>query len=957
MDAQESRGKFGTLILQHHGWRDQNLQVEERSCILATRVLKRDVDYVDGQLATGGYDLDRFATGDLTNVLAWPGLNDTGGRYIAGFSWAWAAVVTDRRPSTNQQTPPPKSTPAPDAGAQQADPEPPLADKSSGQASSYPPRQTDPTDDSAGGRKDTSQDEPADFYVLPIRNDKFEEDIRYEPIRVAVMADEKGQELVSKYPPGTRGIVLAGSEENEQFPIFVPSENRLFAVNYGGNPFTGTLVADLGIDGKIDKGRMARLQSHVRVVVGPYTPEPDVERSWKAANYGQDANVLAWNLGGHAGSGYDQLTGRNDSFAGWVWMDGPSAFEGGGPHLVREEAHGPWTMGCCVKHRLAVDGDGNAIFPMHQALGTLWTYNSRYLVKAKDADNGYYNYDSVGSGAAGVCGPMLFEGAYHKPKRGVYITPVHLRFDTEATHDWFDGERHGIWRWQAESYFEEPDQPEEPPPPPPDDPGDPGEPGQPEYPGKIPPEEPDPDDPGFGFIPPVSIPELVDRARRGLPPRVYPPIGPNGPIGPVIDPDGFPWKGDPDPADGGGPAPGGSGGDIVPKTPPKKTDNTSPGRLRELGWWGSIRPGDDGLLPYQPGERNRFVATGVMTSFPGLLFRPQLFGTGQKDMRHWMTPTPEAVQAFDTEAPVVLRAEAWGAQGGTPGGPYLDTATGRQYTNKPRTARYPGGDGAGGLAFLTPQTDLSLIDEGLVAPTDESPSYILVGPNVRFAAGLPELSGGGVKSGWAWGANDAGDLVFEQFDATGASLQTVTFPPAGGSATMQAIFGQTQDATVGGTATETSIIGSGVGTLTIPADGWQEGMSTRTLLRGHISTIAPTPGAITVKGYLGGATVLTAGAGAITANLNQAYFEVEMVLTCQDLSDPANAVFTGALVFRTIGITGVPVTHYVVGTAQFSGVVDTTVDTALDVTWTWGTSSGGNTLTTKVGKTDTETPA
>jgi hypothetical protein len=795
-------GKLGFLALQHHHWKDKGGDVDWRTCIMATRVVNRDDDDATDttDAGEGGYDLDPRATGDVVNVFAWPGSLDPApaGRALAGFSWAWAAVVAKEKKSTAPDASPNKdpdqrpndldgpieSDPLSQLGIH-ADGTPAPSTKSSSSAS-YPPLQNDLTDDAAaGGPEGQPTDKPASFHLLPVLNDRWEPDTSYDSVEVLAAADQDGNTLVPKYAIGTRGILLAGSDNNAQFPLFFPCDNRLTAPNFAGDPTTGTLVADTTSEAKIDPARTAHLQSMMRVIKGPYAPEPDVMKSWgEADGLTGDNNVLAWNLGGSAafGGGYDQLTGLEDSFAGWVWMTGPAAFEGGGPHLCREEAHGPFAMGCCANHRLAVDGDGNPIFPLHQHLGTLWTFNNRYEISADNIDTGYNGFGATGSGAAGVCGPMIFEGPVKPAVRGPYVNVVHLRFDAGARHDWFDSNRPGAWRWQADSYFTEPDQPDtptpgQPPPPPPWDPTT----GQPPYPGRLPPEDPDPGDPDFGFIPQPDIWDPIRRQKLGLPlEENYPPLGPTGPINtPPRNPP--PDGGDP----GGGDFPfkGEGGGDIVPGGIPR--DTTSPGYLRERGWL-SIAYTDGvppTMTPTQGGERDRFAATGIMTSFPGFLFRPQYFSNGVTDYRHWMEPDPALVKLFDRTAPVVLRMEAYGAQGATPGGPFLTTSTGIEYTTLPRTQRYPGGSGPGGVVYLSADSDMSLIDQDLDPGwVEASPGHVLAGPNVYWGAGLPNLADGGVLLGYRWGADPDGNLSFDRVDGTGELVFSLILPQADGAA-------------------------------------------------------------------------------------------------------------------------------------------------------------------------------
>ena len=51
--------------------------------------------------------------------------------------------------------------------------------------------------------------------------------------------------------------------------------------------------------------------------------------------------------------------------------------------------------------------------------------------------------------------------------------------------------------------------------------------------------------------------------------------------------------------------------------------------------------------------------------------------------------------------------------------------------------------------------------------------YLATGPNARFASGLPELNAGGLKTGYSWGADTDGDLVFRSHDSAGAATERI----------------------------------------------------------------------------------------------------------------------------------------------------------------------------------------
>ena len=150
------------------------------------------------------------------------------------------------------------------------------------------------------------------------------------------------------------------------------------------------------------------------------------------------------------------------------------------------------------------------------------------------------------------------------------------------------------------------------------------------------------------------------------------------------------------------------------------------------------------------------------------------------------------------------------------------------------------------------------------------------------------------------------------------------------------IFTQTADATCANTVTETSILGTGVGTKTLPANFLAAGKQVRLRMRAFFTTTAsPT---LNIKFKIGGTTV--ASTGAITHSSAAGSLLIDIEFVC-----------------RTTGATG---TVYVEGySARFASsgtgygemkntattTVDTTAALALDVTATWSVASASNSVT------------
>jgi len=184
--------------------------------------------------------------------------------------------------------------------------------------------------------------------------------------------------------------------------------------------------------------------------------------------------------------------------------------------------------------------------------------------------------------------------------------------------------------------------------------------------------------------------------------------------------------------------------------------------------------------------------------------------------------------------------------------------------------------------------------------------------------------------------------LHEPKDINSAAVDTVYVSDGAGSGTWKiaptpvVLFQQTADKTVIDTVTETTLLATGVGTMTLPANIVKVGSSFRINMQGRISdTATPT---LEFKIKLGGITVVSTGAITLGAVSDDHWI----------------LIFTG--VVRSVGTTGT-----LMGTGTFLTeqndhfgltvaapiTIDTTVDQVLDVTVTWGTANVSNTITSQ----------
>lgn len=150
------------------------------------------------------------------------------------------------------------------------------------------------------------------------------------------------------------------------------------------------------------------------------------------------------------------------------------------------------------------------------------------------------------------------------------------------------------------------------------------------------------------------------------------------------------------------------------------------------------------------------------------------------------------------------------------------------------------------------------------------------------------------------------------------------------------IFTQTQSVTVANTVTETALTGTGVGTLTLPANFLIAGKTIRITARGiHSATGSPT---IQIKIKLGSTTILDTGANNSGTSTNTE-FALDGIITCRTTG--ASGTLMGQGAYREDDVNAN--LFGMVNTATTT--IDTTVSQAISVTAQWGTASSDNTIT------------
>lgn len=155
------------------------------------------------------------------------------------------------------------------------------------------------------------------------------------------------------------------------------------------------------------------------------------------------------------------------------------------------------------------------------------------------------------------------------------------------------------------------------------------------------------------------------------------------------------------------------------------------------------------------------------------------------------------------------------------------------------------------------------------------------------------------------------------------------------------LFAQTESSTViTNTTTESSLIGNGVGSLTIPANGFAIGDSFHAKLIGHISCNSSATIRIRIKAD----SILLADTGVITlATTTNKHWEINVYFTIRELGTAGTASIASGGIFSFVKNAG----NAFEG-SNFLSINDTTFDTTisntLEITAEWGSASATDSI-------------
>jgi hypothetical protein len=175
-------------------------------------------------------------------------------------------------------------------------------------------------------------------------------------------------------------------------------------------------------------------------------------------------------------------------------------------------------------------------------------------------------------------------------------------------------------------------------------------------------------------------------------------------------------------------------------------------------------------------------------------------------------------------------------------------------------------------------------------------------------------------------------------DSGGETVVTIPGPSA---TTNVGLFAQTANSTaITGTNVETTLINGGVGTLSVPANGFSVGDSFRAVVAGLLNTANNQTIRIRVKS--GSVTLLDSGVQSIT-NITNDVFSLNVDFTIRALGTAGVASIVSLGTFHYAKTSNATVQGFAFNVVN-STTFNTTISNTLDITVQWGSNNANNSI-------------
>ena len=160
------------------------------------------------------------------------------------------------------------------------------------------------------------------------------------------------------------------------------------------------------------------------------------------------------------------------------------------------------------------------------------------------------------------------------------------------------------------------------------------------------------------------------------------------------------------------------------------------------------------------------------------------------------------------------------------------------------------------------------------------------------------------------------------------------------------LFTQTADKTVVSTNNETTIIGTGVGSLTLPANFWEIGKAIRIKMAGVYSTVSVTGDTVTVRVKYGTTVLALKATTALVVGATNLAWIAEVLIICRTTGASGTVQVGGAVQYQiAANATVTDELNHPSGTAGGgTATINTTTSNAMDVTVQHSASNASNSV-------------
>lgn len=237
---------------------------------------------------------------------------------------------------------------------------------------------------------------------------------------------------------------------------------------------------------------------------------------------------------------------------------------------------------------------------------------------------------------------------------------------------------------------------------------------------------------------------------------------------------------------------------------------------------------------------------------------------------------------------------------------------------------------SGGIPYFSSSTTMA----SSAALTANAP---VIGGGVGVAPSVGTRTGNTTTFTTATGAITA---TCAQFDASGNLTATGAACGSAAAGNNNALYTATADATNNASITETSIVGTGVGSKTTAANYFAAGTSLVMKVRGYLSS-AVTPDTLTIK-IKADSTVVGTATFTLPTSLSNQVFWVDALITCRTAGATGTFMMNDAVISTNSTLTAT-ISAKALNTSAVT--LDTTGTLAWDITATWGGTTTGDTIT------------